>query len=155
MNMTNVRPLAADAITDDEAGVAKESASAIANLVNLEKSVHVSLSRQAGKTIELDIPTRAVRMLAYILEQMAQKIPVTLVPSHSELSTIEAARLMGVSRPFIVKLLDEGKIPFRVVGSHRRVLYEDVVSFLEKQKRQRIEVLKELIVEQESLGLYE
>jgi excisionase family DNA binding protein len=153
--MTNVRPFAADAISDDEACVAKESASAIAELGTIEKSVHVTISRQAGKTIELEVPTRAVTMLAYILEQMAQKTPVSLVPSHSELSTIEAARLMCVSRPFIVKLLDEGKIPFRVVGSHRRLLFEDVVIFLEKQKRKRIDVLKELIVEQESLGLYE
>ncbi len=62
---------------------------------------------------------------------------------------------MRVSRPYLVKLLEAGQIPFRLVGAHRRVRYDDVVAYLENEKRRRKEVLTEMMAEQERLGLYE
>jgi excisionase family DNA binding protein len=93
--------------------------------------------------------------LATILEEMAKGNPVTLIPRQAELSTIQAAALMRVSRPYLVKLLDEGKIPFRLVGAHRRVRCEDLLAYMEEERKSRKEVLKELIEEQERLGLNE
>jgi excisionase family DNA binding protein len=62
---------------------------------------------------------------------------------------------MGVSRPFFVKLLESGRIPFRKIGEHRRVRYQDLLDYLEANKTARMRALDEMTAEAQQLGLYE
>jgi excisionase family DNA binding protein len=149
------KPIESVALSSQETEMARQSGQAIANFANGDECLQLTISRATGEQIEAKVPARAVHLLAYILEEMAKGNPVTLVPKHAELSTIQAAELMRVSRPYFVKLLEEGKIPFRLVGAHRRVRYDDLLEYMEQEKKARKEVLKELIAEQERLGLYE
>lgn len=93
-------------------------------------------------------------MLLDALAQMAQGNAVSLLPVHQELSTQEAANLLNVSRPFLVSLLEEGQIPFRKVGTHRRVLLRDVLVYREHIDQQRTQALDELtaLSQQENMG---
>ena len=101
----------------------------------------------------VDIPTPAVRLLKEILEQMAHGNGVALTPLHAELTTRQAAELLQVSRTHLVQLLDDGRIPCRKVGAHRRVRAEDVLTYRHETESRRRKALDELTARDQELGL--
>jgi len=95
----------------------------------------------------------AVRLLAEILAQMAKGNAVSLIPIHAELTTQRAADLLNVSRPFLVKLLEEGKLPYRKVGTHRRVRFSDILLFKDRNEAARRAALEKLVAEGQAFDL--
>lgn len=96
---------------------------------------------------ELVLPRRALALLRDLLTEMAQGNAVRIVPTHAELTTQEAANLLSVSRPHLIKLLDEEKIPFTRTGTHRRIKYADLLDY-KKLRDQRSEAAREALTKQ-------
>ena len=109
------------------------------------------LDDPTGGTVKL--PATAVRMLIHILEEMARGNAVTLIPVHAELTTQEAADMLNISRPSLIQLLDEGKIEYRRVGTHRRVRFEALMGYKRRADAERRAVLAELASYDQELGL--
>lgn len=86
---------------------------------------------------EVEIPEHVYRILRDVVEAMHRNLAITLVPQTMTLTTQQAADLLGVSRPTVVKYLEEGRIPFQRVGSHRRVLLVDVLAFQGQRREQQ------------------
>lgn len=93
----------------------------------------------------LELPAGAVTLLMDILGAMASGQGVTLIPEDAELTTVQAADILHVSRPFLIKLLDEGQIPYRRVGKHRRIRMEDVMNYKQAIDQEREAVLDQLV----------
>jgi excisionase family DNA binding protein len=106
-----------------------------------------------GRSVSVTVPREAFDLFLEVLGQMANGNAVTIVPVHAELTTQQAADLLNVSRPFLVSLLDEGKVPFRLVGTHRRVRVADLIEHKQKDEAHRKAVLDELTAEAEKHGL--
>jgi excisionase family DNA binding protein len=99
------------------------------------------------------LPRSAVRLLRQILAEMAEGNGVTIVPVAAELTTQQAADLLGVSRPFLVKELDEERLPFRWVGTHRRIQLDDLIRYRERKDAARHQALDALAQQAQELGM--
>jgi excisionase family DNA binding protein len=103
----------------------------------------------------IHIPEPLFRILRQAAAMLARGERITLAPVHQEMSTQEAADQLNVSRPHLIKLLDSGAIPFTKTGRNRRVLFGDVVKFMEERNRERRNRLRDLIRKSEELGVYD
>jgi excisionase family DNA binding protein len=141
--------------TEQETQLATESSRQLATILGKRSKsvlpIRVLPDGGSGETVE--IPLSAFRLLADILTQMAKGNAVSLIPIHAELTTQEAADLLNVSRPHLVELLEQRKIPFRKVGSHRRVFFQDLMAYKKDIDRKRLKVLDELAALDQELGL--
>jgi excisionase family DNA binding protein len=101
----------------------------------------------------LEIPAPAVQMLVRILEEMARGNAVTLIPVHAELTTQEAADMLNVSRPYLIQLLDEGKMEYRKVGTHRRVRFDALMTYKRQADAERRAALADLAAYDQEIGI--
>ena len=113
----------------------------------------LSLDLEDGQRASVPIPAAVLELLQGILVQMAQGNAVTLVPVHAELSTQQAADLLNVSRPFVIERLEQGEIPFRKVGTHRRIRLADLMAYKHAIDQPRAAALDELAAQAPELGM--
>ncbi|RXK83959.1 helix-turn-helix domain-containing protein [Filimonas effusa] len=116
--------------------------------------VYLSIQSSVSEQMEaVEIPPYVVQYLKFLLENMAEGKAVQVSPIEAELTTQEAADLLGVSRPFLVKLLEQGKIPFKKVGAHRRVSLEDLLLYEHAQKAIREKQLNFIASQAQDLNI--
>jgi excisionase family DNA binding protein len=134
--------------TPKDSEQAQEAIRALSKILRRKSSRAIRVQPEGGKEeVSVTVPREAFELFLDILAQMANGNAVSIVPVHAELTTQQAADMLNVSRPFLVNLLDEGKIPFRLVGTHRRVKVADLVAYKEKDAAHRKSVLDELTAE--------
>lgn len=136
-----------------DAALAKESSRTLAPHVG-KASLRIQLKDGAGNE-ELVLPPAAARLLLGILTEMGRGNAVSVAPIQAELTTNQAADLLNVSRPYLTKLLDDGAIPFRKVGTHHRVMLQDVLAYKQEMFAKRHAALDELTALDQELGLYD
>lgn len=103
----------------------------------------------------MEIPAAVRTLLAEIARNMEAGKAVSVVAENHELTTQRAANLLGVSRPFLVRLLEEGKVPFHMAGSHRRVYLIDLLRYKSKRDSARHKAIKRLALDDVEAGVYD
>lgn len=126
----------------------------------LNVSNRIKASRKTGIKIKVQetgefmtIPKKALELLFFIVQNMSEGRSISLIPSESEVSTQQAADMLNVSRPHLVKLLESGNIPFKKIGSHRRILLQDLIVYEEKLANEREKQLDFLANQAQKLNL--
>ncbi len=105
-----------------------------------------------GDAIEL--PEGIHELLVSIVENLKAGNGVTVIPMHAELTTVEAAELLNVSRPYLIKQLQAGELPYHMVGTHRRLRLADVLAYRDRMDQEAEAALAAMTAEAEELGLY-
>lgn len=103
---------------------------------------------------QIELPTSSLTLLISILGELALGNAVQVVPVQAELTTQEAANILNVSRPHMVKLLEEGKLPFHKTGRHRRVLFYDLMKYKDQRENESNKAMQELADLSQELGIY-
>ncbi|MEW6756244.1 MAG: excisionase family DNA-binding protein [Candidatus Latescibacterota bacterium] len=134
--------------TPNDAELARESSRRLVQFTRHDLTLQIP-----GTGAEVTLPAAAVRLLVDLLSEMAEGNAVTLIPIHAELTTQRAADFLGVSRPFLVGLLEQGEIPFRKVGTHRRVLFQELLAYKRRVDESRIRALAELAAQAQELDM--
>lgn len=139
--------------TPEEVQIARESSRTLAAVLETRvEAQQIELSTPEGSK-HLMVPVSALRLLVEILTQIGSGNAVRIIPIHAELTTQEAADLLNVSRPFLIEALERNEIPYRKVGTHRRIRYEDVLTYRERIDAERKKTLDELAAQAQELNL--
>ena len=137
-----------------ERKLAQNSYSSLISAIDRLKTDRAEIEiEETGAKIVL--PVKALNLLSEILKAMSEGKPVSIVPIATEVTTQMAAELLGCSRPYLVKLLEEGKIEYTKVGKHRRIKYEDIVHYQQKMKEEQKQHLIDMMAADEESGLYD
>jgi excisionase family DNA binding protein len=140
--------------TEADAQLARESSRRLAtHKLGKRSSIRIKLIDDDKEAETVSVPVSALRLFLHLLTEMSQGNAVTLIPTHAELTTQQAADLFNVSRPYLVKLLDEGKIPCRTVGKYRRVRFDDLMAYKKKDDEARAKIVGQLTAEAQELGM--
>lgn len=134
-------------LSPDEQGALRSIAEAL-HAPERGNAAKITLGRKP-----LDLPAPALSLVAEVVEHLAAGRAVAVMGADEEISPREAAEILGVSRPFAARLFDEGRIPSRRVGTHRRALARDVIAYRDQQHAARRAALDELAAEGQRLGL--
>lgn len=113
----------------------------------------IDIFDKEDKPHTLVLPTSALRLLVDILGELAIGNAVKVVPIHAELTSQEAADLLNVSRPHLVKMLEEGAIPFTKTGRHRRIRFSDLMAFKQHRDEESQEAMEALAQQAQELGM--
>lgn len=111
------------------------------------------LTTPNGEGIEL--PDSLYTVLRQAVHVLAQDGAIVVAPVHKQLTTNEAADLLGISRPYLVQLLERGDIPFTLVGTHRRIRLHDLMDYKQRRDAQRHAALDRLAQMSDEMGLYD
>jgi excisionase family DNA binding protein len=140
--------------TPHDVALAEASSRVLAQYLPMRPAdVQLRLVEDGQETEVVTVPAAALTLLLQLLKEMARGHAVTLLPFHTELTTQQAAEVLNVSRPFLVRLLEDGQIPYRKVGTHRRIQLRDVLAYKARTDTDRRTALDELTAEAQRLGL--
>ncbi len=92
----------------------------------------ITLITDTEESPTVEVPPAALKLIGQLLGAMSEGRPIVLMPTEQELTTVEAANFLNVSRPFVIKEMDSGRLPHRKVGTHRRIALEDLLAYAQK-----------------------
>ncbi len=115
--------------------------------------MQVIVSNDGDDKVVMEVSSHALQLFRELLEKIEEGTGVEIVRQDQELTTSEAAEILGVSRPYLVDLLEDGEIPFHKVGSHRRVQASDVLEFKRLRRQRSRDAMKELAQEDRKLDV--
>src|ERR1700761_7664490 len=152
MTLSMLRTIEPSSISETDKHAAHEASRALAQLSG-RGSVHVEAEAANGSRQTFVLPAAAVRLLTDMLVHLADGRAVSVMPEDAELTTRQAADMLNVSRPHVVKLIGKGALPHRMVGTHRRLLLQDVIAYKARRYRETGEAMDELAAEAQELEM--
>jgi excisionase family DNA binding protein len=139
--------------TERERQSASDGSHLLSRFLDSREPVHLRVSAATEPDAEVVLPPDLVRILHEVLSRVAEGRDLTVVPRRAEFTTSEAAEILGVSRPHLIKLLETGQIAYRRVGEKRRIPSDDLLHYRDQHKEKRLSVLADLQAQAQELDM--
>ena len=143
-------------LNDHEAAMTKAAQRCLMAALDHSRAKAIALIDESGDVQSapvLELPPAALRVIAQVLGAMGDQRPIMVIPRNLELTTVDAANFLNVSRPFVVKEIEAGRLKHRKVGTHRRIEYADLVEYRDQMRSAQRSALEELARDSQELGL--
>lgn len=147
------RSLLPPAMTEQEIEMARVAQRCIMEALDHSRAASITLTSDTGEQPVVELPPQALRFIAQLLGALSEGRPVMVMPAKQELSTVEAANFLNVSRPFVIKEIEEGRLPHRMVGTHRRIEIADLMEYAKKMRERQKAALDRMAENARELGL--
>jgi excisionase family DNA binding protein len=140
-------------LSDQEKEMVRAAERMIMESLDHSRAATITIESDDGSCPSVMVPPQILKMLGQTLGLMARRQPIVLVHEKQEFSTVEAANYLNVSRPFVIKEIQSGRLPHRMVGTHRRILFEDLVNYADQMHAKRNHALNKMAANARELGL--
>jgi excisionase family DNA binding protein len=117
------------------------------------RAAQITLMTDTGEHPTIALPPAALKLIGQVLGAMSERRSVSIIASDHELSTVEAANFLNVSRPFVIKEIEAGRLKHRMVGSHRRVEFSDLLAYAKEMRQRQEQALERMADNARELGL--
>ncbi len=140
-------------LNDRETEMVRTAERMIMACLDHSRAATITIESDDGTSPSVQVPPQVLRVLGQTLGLMARHQPVMLVPEKQELSTVEAANFLNVSRPFLIKEIESGRLVHRMVGTHRRIRFSDLIDYANVMRIKQQEALDKKAANARELGL--
>ena len=140
-------------LNDSETEMVKTAERMIMACLDHSRAASITLTTDTGQHPTVEVPPAALKLIGQLLGAMSEGRPIALMPTEQEFTTVEAANFLNVSRPFVIKEMEAGRLAHRKVGSHRRIAFEDLLAYSQKTRAQQATALERLSENARELGL--
>lgn len=147
------RQIMPPSMSPHEVEMARAAQRCIMKALDHSRAAAITLTTTDGEQPTIELPPAALKLIGQLLGAMSEGRPVTLMPAKQEFSTVEAANFLNVSRPFVVKEIEEGRLPHRKVGTHRRVAFDDLLNYAREMRKRQEHALERMTENARELGL--
>lgn len=147
------QPLLPPQLSAEEAEMARVAQRCIMAALDHSRAATITLESDDGAQPVVQLPPQALRFIAQLLGALSERKPIVLMPTKQELSTVEAANFLNVSRPFVIKEIEAGRLPHRMVGTHRRVAFDDLQAYATAMRANQKSALQRMADNARELGL--
>lgn len=148
-----IRKLEPPKMSAQELEMARVAQRCIMEALDRSKAVSIMLTSDGEGQPSVAVPPAALKLIGQLLGAMSEGRPVILMPGKQELTTVEAANFLNVSRPFVIKEIEAGRLPHRMVGRHRRIAFEDLVAYERRMREKQRAALERMAENERELGL--
>lgn len=140
--------------TQDEAEMAATARSLLITALDHSNAarIKITIEGQPDGAPVLEVPPRALRFFATVLRQMALREPLVVMPQAAQMTTQQAANFLNVSRPFVVKEIEAGRMACHMVNTHRRIAFEELVRYQAEQRERSTAALRRMSEIDRQLG---
>jgi excisionase family DNA binding protein len=140
-------------LTEEEKEMVRAAERLIMTSLDHSRAATITIQSDDGSCPSVAVPPQILKVLGQALGKMARREPIVLMHEKQEFTTVEAANYLNVSRPFVIKEIESGNLPHRMVGTHRRILFEDLARYAARMQAKRNEALNKMAANARELGL--
>lgn len=148
-----VREVSSPLLSPKDQEMARAAQRCIVAALDHSRAASITVTTDTGEHPTIELPTAALKLIGRLLGAMSQGRPITLVPTEQEFTTVEAANFLNVSRPFVIKEMEAGRLAYRKVGSHRRIAFEDLLEYAQQMRARQANALERMAENARELGL--